>query len=93
MPLSVVMTLCLLASDGSTSCTVSGRAVFKEAPGEEVCSELANAAINNRLLELGKEGFAYGTCTQRSSYVSVTNAAVKFLKSKGYKVSFQAYKE
>ena len=91
MLLSVIMTLCVSEINGSMSCVVSGRVSLNEPAGKTACTEYANAAVNNRLLASGREGFAAGFCTNRSDYVAATREAVKYLKREGYDVTFQVY--
>lgn len=93
MPLSVIMTVCLLAVDGSTICSVTGNAKYATYESEEECSQSADSSINDALLESGKEGWASGICVERSAYVSAVKKSVSYLQSKGHKVTFKAFKD
>lgn len=93
MALSAILAVCLNTNDGSMSCSVSGRQMPTAVISEQQCSDQVNADINDALLESGHSGFAYGTCSDPSAYVAVTNAAVDYLKSQGYTVNFIPFKE
>lgn len=93
MVLSVIMTLCLSASDGSTFCRVAGQQTFAHNVTLEECTEITNGAINDELLRSGKEGFATGICVERAYYPDVARVTVKYLKERGYKVEFKPYTE
>lgn len=92
MGLSVIMTVCLLAVDGTTICNVTGNSKYATYESEDECTESANSSINDALLESGKEGWASGVCVGRSAYVSVVKKSVSQLESEGYKVKFKAFK-
>lgn len=92
MALSVIMVFCLSMADGETSCKVTGSSYFGATNDKVMCTEFANSAINDRLLESGKEGWAHGMCIDRSSYVDVTKRAVDYLEGEGFKVKFESYK-
>lgn len=91
MALSMIMALCLSMADGTKSCRVTGSQTFAYSVTEEACSEIANNAINDELLRVGKSGFAFGTCSQRSAYADVSRTIVEYLESQGYKVEFRPY--
>lgn len=93
MDLSAVLAVCLNTNDGSMSCSVTGRQLPDVAVSEKQCSAQVNGDLNDALLESGHSGFAYATCSSPDAYVSVTNAAVDYLKSKGYAVKFIPFKE
>lgn len=93
MALSAILAVCLNTNDGSMSCSVTGRQFPDVTISEQKCSDQVNADINDALLESGRSGFAYGTCSDPSAYVAVTNAAVDYLKSQGYTVNFIPFKE
>ena len=92
MALSVIMATCLNLVDGSTACTVTGAVNFQATNNKQMCTDYANASINEKLLESGKSGWAYGQCVERSTSTAVINAAVEYLESQGFKVKFNSYK-
>lgn len=93
MALSAILAVCLNTNDGSMSCSVSGRQMPTAVISEQQCSDQVNADINDALLESGRSGFAYATCSDPSAYVAATKAAVDYLKSQGYAVKFIPFKE
>lgn len=92
MSISVMMVMCLAMKDGTKECNVSGRYLQPDAYSVDECTNAADSAINDRLLEIGKVGWAKGICFDQGDYTQVVTRAVSFLESKGYKVNFKAYK-
>lgn len=92
MALSVIMVMCLSMVGGTTSCKVTGNSYIGTTTDKVMCSEFADAAINDRLLESGKMGWANGMCVDRSEYVDLTKRSVNYLEGKGFKVKFESYK-
>lgn len=93
MALSAILAVCLNTNDGSMSCSVGSKQFPSAVVSEKECSNKVNADINDALLESGKSGFAYGTCSTPSSYVDRVNNIVYYLKSQGYTVNFIPFKE
>lgn len=91
MSISVMMVICFAMKDGSTECNVSGRYNEPLAKIVSACSNEADAAINNVLLESNKQGWAKGICFPQDKYSQVVTRAVEYLEAKGYKVNFKAY--
>lgn len=92
MSLSVMMTMCLSMVDGTTDCKVSAMYALRTTRNVAMCSNSADAAINNRLLESGKEGWAKGLCFEQDKYSQMVTGAVAWLEKQGYKVTFTTYK-
>lgn len=92
MSISVMMVMCLAMKDGTKECNVSGRYYQPDVTSVDDCSNAADSAINDALLESNKEGWAKGVCFTQDKYSQVITRAVEFLESKGYKVNFEAYK-
>lgn len=93
MGLSVIMTVCLFAADGSTSCSIGGNSQYSSYKSESDCSQYADSSINDALLESGQNGWASGICVDRKDYVSAVKKSVSYLQSKGHKVTFKAFKD
>lgn len=92
MSISVMMVMCLAMKDGTKECNVSGRYLQPDAYSVDDCTNAADSAINDALLESRKVGWAKGICFDHGDYTQVVTRAVSFLESKGYKVNFKAYK-
>ena len=92
MSISVMMAICFAMKDGSTECKVSALYDLPTTNNVEMCTSMADAKINDILLESGKEGWATGVCFPQDKYSAVVTRSVSFLEAKGYKVSFEAYK-
>lgn len=92
MSISVMMVMCLAMKDGTKECNVSGRYYQPDAYSVDDCTNAADSAINDRLLESRKVGWAKGVCFSQDKYSQVITRAVEYLEAKGYKVNFEAYK-
>lgn len=92
MSISVMMVMCLAMQDGTKECNVSGRYLQPDAYSVDDCTNAADSAINDALLESRKVGWAKGICFDQGDYTQVVTRAVSFLEAKGYKVNFKAYK-
>lgn len=92
MSISVMMVMCLAMKDGTKECNVSGRYYQPDVYDVDECTSEADSAINDRLLEIRKVGWAKGVCFPQEKYSQVVTRAVEYLEAKGYKVNFQAYK-
>lgn len=91
MSISVMMVMCLTMKDGTKECNVSGRYYQPDAYSVDDCTSAADSAINDRLLESRKVGWAKGICFPQDKYSQVVTRAVEYLEVKGYKVNFKAY--
>jgi len=91
MSISVMMVMCLAMKDGTKECNVSGRYLQPDAYSVDDCTNAADSAINDALLESRKVGWAKGICFPQDKYSQVVTRAVEYLESKGYKVNFKAY--
>jgi hypothetical protein len=92
MSISVMMAICFAMKDGSAECNVSAMYNLPTTNNVEMCTRMADAKINDILLESGKEGWATGVCFPQDKYSAVVTRSVSFLEAKGYKVNFEGYK-